>query len=105
MGNLVEQKMTACEPANDQKLFHLEAHPIECDVSQLLMSFSFMKAGTCYSYDYKCCEVDGVGGCEMFLTPWSDATPAVDQALQSDEALDSLTKHYITCKEDRALKL
>ncbi|OLP82038.1 hypothetical protein AK812_SmicGene37351 [Symbiodinium microadriaticum] len=70
---------TDCVQATDSELYQLEAFNVE-------------EAKLCNRYAYRCCDLHGMGGCDLELTPWTKREPSVQGRIEA------LAKHVLSCK-------
>lgn len=89
---------TSCVPATDQKLYQLEAHRVECPESTALQRFNFRSCASGFQYVSRCCRLQGIGGCDLTLTPWTK----VDT--DSEGPVKSLMKHQLVCAESSIIR-
>jgi len=88
---------TDCVQATDSELYQLEAHRVQCGRGQALQSVAFQTCPQGYQYAYRCCDLHGMGGCDLELTPWTKREPSVQGRIEA------LAKHVMSCKDSWVL--
>eukprot|EP00930_Biecheleria_cincta_P044075 TRINITY_DN3023_c0_g1_i3.p1 TRINITY_DN3023_c0_g1~~TRINITY_DN3023_c0_g1_i3.p1 ORF type:complete len:2356 (-),score=402.05 TRINITY_DN3023_c0_g1_i3:282-7013(-) len=92
------QGSTTCHPAGSQQhLYQFEAHQVKCKQGAALQSFRFT---TCtasngqsgFQYMYRCCSIQGIGGCDLHLTPW------VENAKTDAGPMEALKAAKVQCE-------
>ncbi|CAE7502123.1 LPAL2 [Symbiodinium sp. CCMP2456] len=91
---------TTCTQAKDSELYQLEAHRVQCASGQAMQSVAFKACGAkSYQYEYRCCDVEGMGGCELELTPWTKREPSGHGRIEAKDPGESKSevRYLFTC--------
>merc|ERR1711976_181409 len=69
---------TPCLSPSTQDIYHLEGHQVMCETGAALQTYELRECSngglSGYQYEYTCCIVQGMGGCELEFLPWADLT-------------------------------